>query len=99
MYLCDKLVINYFLEKFLKDVIYFKDFGVILIKDFLWGYYISIIVNKVNKVLGFIKCLVGIVNINVFFMLYMFLVWLILEYVVFVWCFYFVKDIYVFENV
>lgn len=74
MYLCDKFEINYFLEKFLKDKDNFKDFGVIIIKDFLWGNCISIIVIKVNKILGFIKWLVGIVNVNVFFMLYKFFV-------------------------
>ena len=56
-------------------------------------------VNKANKVLGSIKRSVGTANVNVFSMLYKFLVRPILEYAAPVWCPYLAKDIHALESV
>ena len=61
-HLHDKSDTNYFLEKSLKDVDNFKDLSVTITRDLSWGYHISYTVNKVNKVLGSIKCSVGTTN-------------------------------------
>ena len=58
----DKSVTNYFLGQPLKDVNNFKDLGVTITKDLSWSNHISITVNKVNKVLGFVKRSVGTAN-------------------------------------
>ena len=63
----------------------FKDLGVTVTKDLSWGNRISITVNKDNKgskVLGSIKRSVGIVNTDVFSMLYKSLARPIMEYAV-----------------
>ena len=82
---------NYFLEKPLKVVHHFKDLGVTITRDLSWGNHISITVDKANKVLGSIKRSVCTANTNVFSVLYKFLVRLILEYAVPVWCPYLVN--------
>ena len=56
-------------------------------------------VNKANKVLGSIKRSVGTANVNVFSMLYKFIVRPILEHAAPVWCPYLAKDIHALESV
>lgn len=59
IYLRDNFMIDYILSKFLKDVDIFMDFSVmILVKDFLWGNYVSMIVNKVFLYKRFFLCCV-----------------------------------------
>lgn len=52
-----------------------KDFGIIIIKDFIWNNYLKVIVFKVNRKMGFIKrnCFV-LLNIKILILLYIFLV-------------------------
>lgn len=102
IYNCDKFVLYYFFVlcgEYLSLVSIVKDFGIIILYDFLWILYVVEVVNKVNKVFGLIKWIIGFVNKEIFFILYKVFVRLIFEYVFFVWCFYLVKNIVFLEKV
>ena len=80
----DKSIMQYMLDKPLKNEKSFKDLGVTISKDLSWDHRISI-TNKANNLLGLIKRSVGTTNVNVFSTLYLSLVRPILEYAVRVW--------------
>ena len=93
----DKSIMQYMLDKPLKNEKSFKDLGVTISKDLSWDNRISI-TNKANNLLGLIKRSVGTTNVNVFSTLYLSLVRPILEYAVRVWYPYLVKDIRALES-
>ena len=92
-----KSIMQYMLDKPLKNEKSFKDLGVTISKDLSWDNRISI-TNKANNLLGLIKRSVGTTNVNVFSTLYLSLVRPILEYAVRVWYPYLVKDIRALEG-
>ena len=93
----DKSIMQYMLDKPLKNEKSFKDLGVTISKDLSWDNRISI-TNKANNLLGLIKRSVGTTNVNAFSTLYLSLVRPILEYAVRVWYPYLVKDIRALES-
>lgn len=65
----NKSIMQYMLDKSLKDAKSFKDLGITISKDLSWANHSSITVNKANNLLGLIKPSVGTTNVNVFSML------------------------------
>ncbi len=73
--------------------------GVIISSDLSWSKHVEEIVNKANKVLGLITCIVGNRNKDVFSLLYKSLVRPILEYACPLWDPHLVKNIKAVEAV
>ena len=85
----DKLKESYTLDpngEILKSVKNIKDLGITISYDLSWSDHIHEVVNKVNKVLGVIKRVLGSNSVNEFSLLYKSLVRPILEYAAPVWC-------------
>ena len=79
----------------LKSVKNIKDLGITISYDLSWSDHIHEVVNKANKVLGVIKCVLGSNSVNEFSLLVM----PTLEYAAPVWCPFLVKDIVLVEKV